>query len=254
MSFSWAAAARFKLLDAGLVQVAWAGRDRREDEIMGEGGEVFVGIDVAKMRNAVAIADGGRGGEVRYVGEVEASDESMAPSVPVSASRLQVRATDWVNSRRLAIQYIGPQRFAPRRRRDPTGVMGPAASIADASGGSRRLCSNRHRKAGVSVKEQWLMAIGVDVHRPTGVHWQFIFTKTVILLDQSPARIRFEQGKLPANTSGAIPSISSLVPSAVMAMKSTTRLASVTADRRVIWMGRSHRLWGSNNVTRESAG
>jgi transposase len=61
---------------------------------MGEGGEVFVGIDVAKMRNAVAIADGGRGGEVRYVGEVEASDESMAPSVPVSASRLQVRATD----------------------------------------------------------------------------------------------------------------------------------------------------------------
>jgi transposase len=44
---------------------------------MGEGGEVFVGIDVAKTRNAVAIADGGRGGEVRYLGEVEASDESM---------------------------------------------------------------------------------------------------------------------------------------------------------------------------------
>jgi transposase len=44
---------------------------------MGEGGEVFVGIDVAKTRNAVAIADGGRGREVRYVGEVEASDESM---------------------------------------------------------------------------------------------------------------------------------------------------------------------------------
>jgi transposase len=44
---------------------------------MGEGGEVFVGIDVAKARNAVAIADGERGGEVRYVGEVEASAESM---------------------------------------------------------------------------------------------------------------------------------------------------------------------------------
>ena len=44
---------------------------------MGDGGEVFVGIDVAKSRNAVAIADGGRGGEVRYIGEVEASDESM---------------------------------------------------------------------------------------------------------------------------------------------------------------------------------
>src|SRR5262249_13800600 len=39
--------------------------------------EAFVGIDVAKARNAVAIADGGRGGEVRYVGEVDASAESM---------------------------------------------------------------------------------------------------------------------------------------------------------------------------------
>lgn len=39
--------------------------------------EVFVGIDVAKMRNAVAVADGERGGEVRFVGEVDASEESM---------------------------------------------------------------------------------------------------------------------------------------------------------------------------------
>ena len=39
--------------------------------------EVFVGIDVAKARNAVAIADGERGGEVRYLGEVNASEESM---------------------------------------------------------------------------------------------------------------------------------------------------------------------------------
>jgi len=39
--------------------------------------EVFVGIDVAKARNAVAIADGERGGEVRYLGEVDASEESM---------------------------------------------------------------------------------------------------------------------------------------------------------------------------------
>jgi transposase len=39
--------------------------------------EVFVGIDVAKARNAVAVADGGRGGEVRFVGEVDASEASM---------------------------------------------------------------------------------------------------------------------------------------------------------------------------------
>lgn len=39
--------------------------------------EAFVGIDVAKLRNAVAIADAGREGEVRFFGEVDASDTSM---------------------------------------------------------------------------------------------------------------------------------------------------------------------------------
>lgn len=40
-------------------------------------GVAFVAIDVAKLRNAVAIADAGREGEVRFFGEVEASDEGM---------------------------------------------------------------------------------------------------------------------------------------------------------------------------------
>ena len=44
---------------------------------MGQVAEVFVGIDVAKSRNAIAVAEGERGGEVRYLGEVEASAESM---------------------------------------------------------------------------------------------------------------------------------------------------------------------------------
>jgi transposase len=39
--------------------------------------EFFIGIDVAKQRNAVAVADGERSGEIRYFGEVEASEESM---------------------------------------------------------------------------------------------------------------------------------------------------------------------------------
>lgn len=39
--------------------------------------EVFVGIDVSKMRNAIAVADGERGGEVRYLGEIDAAPESM---------------------------------------------------------------------------------------------------------------------------------------------------------------------------------
>ena len=44
---------------------------------MADYSEVFVGIDVAKVRNAIAIADGERGGEVRFLGEVDASEESM---------------------------------------------------------------------------------------------------------------------------------------------------------------------------------
>ncbi len=44
---------------------------------MAEMGEAFVGIDVAKLRNAVAVADAGRDGEVRFHGEVDASPESM---------------------------------------------------------------------------------------------------------------------------------------------------------------------------------
>ncbi|MBB4860754.1 transposase [Novosphingobium chloroacetimidivorans] len=39
--------------------------------------DVFVGIDVAKARNAIAVADGERGGEMRFVGKVDAATESM---------------------------------------------------------------------------------------------------------------------------------------------------------------------------------
>ncbi len=38
---------------------------------MEEHTQVFVGIDVAKLRNAVAVADAGRDGEVRFLGEVD---------------------------------------------------------------------------------------------------------------------------------------------------------------------------------------
>src|SRR4051812_29191281 len=37
---------------------------------MGEYSEAFVAFDVAKTKHAVAIADGGRGSEVRFLGEV----------------------------------------------------------------------------------------------------------------------------------------------------------------------------------------
>jgi transposase len=38
---------------------------------VGHDSEAFIGIDTSKLRNAVAIAEGGRGGEVRYLGEID---------------------------------------------------------------------------------------------------------------------------------------------------------------------------------------
>lgn len=39
--------------------------------------EAFVGIDVAKLKNAIAVAESGGEGEIRFWGEVDASDISM---------------------------------------------------------------------------------------------------------------------------------------------------------------------------------
>lgn len=40
---------------------------------MGHHSEAFIGIDTSKLRNAVAIAEAGREGEVRYLGEIDAA-------------------------------------------------------------------------------------------------------------------------------------------------------------------------------------
>src|SRR5512145_1561499 len=58
---------------------------RRTD--MANGGEAFVGIDAAKLRNAVAVAEAGRDGEVRYLGEIEASPEAMRRLVSKLAAK-----------------------------------------------------------------------------------------------------------------------------------------------------------------------
>jgi transposase len=43
---------------------------------MKKGGDAFVGIDTAKLKNAVAIAESGRDGEVRYFGEIPNTPEA----------------------------------------------------------------------------------------------------------------------------------------------------------------------------------
>ena len=48
---------------------------------MGDHSEAFVAFDTSKLRNAVAIADGGRAGEVRFVGEIENTGPATAKLV-----------------------------------------------------------------------------------------------------------------------------------------------------------------------------
>ena len=44
--------------------------------VVGDHSEAFVGFDTSKLRHAVAIAEGGRTGEVRFLGEIENADEA----------------------------------------------------------------------------------------------------------------------------------------------------------------------------------
>src|SRR4030081_3427773 len=48
---------------------------------MGDHSEAFVGFDTSKLRNAIAIADAGRGGEVRFFGEIENTPAATAKLV-----------------------------------------------------------------------------------------------------------------------------------------------------------------------------
>ena len=54
---------------------------------MADYSEVFVGIDTSKLRNAVAIAEGGRNGEVRYLGEIENTEAATSKLVKKLAAR-----------------------------------------------------------------------------------------------------------------------------------------------------------------------
>src|ERR1700692_1094136 len=56
----------------------WTGQSLKQGgRGVGHHTEVFVGIDTSKSRNAIAIADGGRGGEVRYLGEFSATEAAI---------------------------------------------------------------------------------------------------------------------------------------------------------------------------------
>ena len=54
---------------------------------MGEYSEAFVAFDVAKRKHAVAIAEGGRTGEVRFLGDVENSPLPIERTIKRLAGR-----------------------------------------------------------------------------------------------------------------------------------------------------------------------
>src|SRR4051794_36078254 len=76
---------------------------------MAETTEAFVGIDVAKLRNAVAVADAGRDGEVRFYGEVDASPESMRRL----AAKLRANTSGCTSCSKAARTATGLNRCSP---------------------------------------------------------------------------------------------------------------------------------------------
>ena len=56
---------------------------------MKKGQEAFVGIDTAKTHNAVAVAEAGRDGEVRYLGNFENTPDAVASLIRKLASRYE---------------------------------------------------------------------------------------------------------------------------------------------------------------------
>lgn len=54
---------------------------------MGYHSEAFVGIDTSKLKNAVAIAESGRHGEVRYLGEIDTTDTATRKLIAKLAAK-----------------------------------------------------------------------------------------------------------------------------------------------------------------------
>jgi hypothetical protein len=62
---------------------------------MGEYSEVFVAFDVAKKRHAVAVAERGRTGEVRFLGDVENSPLPIERTIRRLAERPAATTAWW---------------------------------------------------------------------------------------------------------------------------------------------------------------
>src|SRR4030081_3461096 len=72
-----------------MTRVARIGRvgPHTKGRVMEHHSEAFVALDTAKLRNAVAIADAGRNGEIRYLGEIDNTEAETRKLVAKLASK-----------------------------------------------------------------------------------------------------------------------------------------------------------------------
>src|ERR1035437_3399877 len=72
-----------------MTRVARTGRvePHTRGRVMEHHSEAFVALDNAKLRNAVAIADAGRNGEIRYLGEIDNTEAETRKLVAKLASK-----------------------------------------------------------------------------------------------------------------------------------------------------------------------
>ena len=55
--------------------------------VVNQHSRAFVGIDTSKLRNAVAVAEDGRGGDVRYLGEIDTTEAATRKLVTKLAAK-----------------------------------------------------------------------------------------------------------------------------------------------------------------------
>ena len=69
--------------------MALTGLSGNEGAAMSEGSEAFVGLDTSKTKISVAVADGGRCGEVRFYGDIDSSPDAVNRLVKKLSARYQ---------------------------------------------------------------------------------------------------------------------------------------------------------------------
>src|SRR6188472_2648431 len=117
---------------------------------MEEYSEAFVAFDVAKKKHAVAIAEGGRAGEVRFVGEVENSPAAIERTIKKLGKRYD----------RLHVCFeAGPTGYGLYRQVQELGhdcmVVAPALIRSGRASGSRRTGVTRSLWRGCIGPASW---------------------------------------------------------------------------------------------------